>query len=324
MKYTFKIILLLVFSSFLFAETTEKPSIFIASINKVGQANEISAHKIYSGMKLAIAISQKYSTFSQEYRDSILYSLSSDSAMVTAYDAGKAANADWLMFLSCGKFNNMLRIETKLINMADSSKRLSGIGYDLINFRAEDSTLIADPSILKASQRSFAAAFNDSLMYENAPGKFKVFPGKSLAIGGIEFIENPKYTKWDLYDKKIINSYYAIETMFEEIHQNDGFIPYDIETRDSIFAYFRLMIPENYTKPTTEELDALSHFGVESFITGNIRRIDSGAELNLMLYLFRRGNLIEINSVKGIILEDNIEEFRDEIEKLTKELLSLK
>ena len=227
-----------------------------------------------------------------------------------------------LMFAGVNRFKNVLRVDIALVDVADTSKRQTGYGYALLNFRQFDTDApVIMPSLVRAIQRAYAAAV-DSAIYENVENKeYRVFPAAPTVIAGLNYVDNDSLETWDIFTKKMISSYDAIEVIFEQVAKHKNYFVYDTETRDSVYAMFGYYVVENYNSPTHAEIDALRKFKVEYIITGNLRRIENGAELKLYLIRIDENSADIIKEDKTIVLHDSQEEFRLSLSFLTNKLL---
>ncbi|MDQ1266961.1 MAG: hypothetical protein QG635_2114, partial [Bacteroidota bacterium] len=97
----------------------------------------------------------------------------------------------------------------------------------------------------------------------------------------------------------------------------------DTESRDALYALFKIYVVENYTSPTAFELEALSVLEVNSYIYGTCRRTEEGARIELNLYDINDKKMIIINSVGSSLTSDSIDELRKTLKYLTGKLLGI-
>lgn len=227
-----------------------------------------------------------------------------------------------LLFAGVNRFKNVLRVDIALVDVADTTQRQTGYGYALLNFRQFDTDApVIMPSLVRAIQRAYAAAV-DSSIYENVENtEYRIFPAAPTVIAGLNYVDDDTLETWDIFTKKIISSYDAVEVIFEQVAKHKDYFVYDTDTRDSVYALFGYYVVENYNSPTHAEIDALRKFNVEYVITGDLRRIESGAELKLYLIKINENSVEILKEDKTIVLHDNQEEFRLSLSFLTNKLL---
>ncbi len=300
------------------------PLVFMADVNILGDTVNINPLKADAGLVAAVKLSQKYSIAPIAVRDSLAKTLTENGKKPTAKNIAKIMNADKLIFMTINKLKNMIRVEIAAKGPDPASKASRGIGYALVRYKHKrDNSPLTDPTLLNAIQRAFAASMGDSSMYSHLEGDLQVYPARTLVIGGLIFQNDSRYRDWELFDYKEINSYDAVETIFEAATASKKYVPYDVATRDSIYAMYNMYGVENYKSPSTFELEALSELEVQSYITGMFTRTEEGATIELYLADIEESRL-EINkSAAGSINDDDIEEFRSELQKLTRELLDI-
>ena len=302
-----------------------KPLVFMADANILGDTVNITPVKADAALVAAVKLSQKYSIAPMTVRDSLAQTLAENDKKPTAKKIAEIMNADKLIFMTVNRLKNMIRVEIAAKGPDPASKARRGIGYALIRYykQQRDDIPLIDPTLLHATQRAFAAAMNDSSMFSHLEGDLEVYPARTLVIGGLIFQNDSRFRDWELFDYKEINSYDAVETIFKAATESRQYVPYDVASRDSIYAIYNMYGVENYKSPSTFELEALSELEVQSYITGMFTRTEEGATIELYLADIENSRL-EINkSAAGSISEDDIEEFREELQRLTRELLDI-
>jgi len=274
--------------------------------------------KIHAALSLATKITGKYELISNEDIDSLKSFLEYAPSLSEAFDS---LEASYFAFVSVNRLENMLGLDLKLKNNEYGSKILMGRGYSNLSFQIGNSGLkIYDPPLLRAMQRAFAGAIKDTMLYDSLKGDLKVYPAAATVIGGIKYIDNDNLRKWDLFETKVVSSYFACETIFEHSYQNNFYEIYDLASRDSIYSMYRLYGVENYDLPSSHELKALEEMDVEYYITGQFIRTDEGAELKLYLSKISGQNLRIIKKAEATLKEDSLEKYGNLLKELTLEL----
>ena len=298
-----------------------KKKILIGNVQKGLGADSIPSVKFSQALKLATAVTEKYELIAQNKIDSLYDVYNEDKLNVLK--AAELLNADLIIFGRLDRLHNLLRVDIKLVDPSDSSIS-KGTGYDLLNFLdLKKNERMIDPGILAATQRAFADAKNAPSMYEDAPGTMKVYPTSTLVVAGLGFIGQKDTTKWDLYNNKEVNSFSVVESIFEAASKYDKYTVYDTDTRDSLYALFKLYGIENYMSPTTYEIDALRKMQVDYFITGRIQFETDSAEIKMVLFEIDSLGQTAIREVNGVLKEDNVKIMNKTIRKLTYQLLKL-
>jgi hypothetical protein len=327
MKKGFYILItLLSITYFLKSEPADssKIRILLANIKISNSAKDISETKVDAAFHLAALLSEKYESIPISIRDSIVLQMQKDSLKPTAFDVACQLKADRVFSLSVNQFKNMLRVEIVSSKVQEKQEKTIGVGYSLIHFmKYDEDTPLYDPSLLESIQRAFAVAEHDSSLYSKVEGKLNVMPAKTLVIGGIEFLNDKTLTPTELFDKKEVISYSILENIFDATKDSKNFVCYDLETRDSIYAVYNLYIMENHRGPTAMELEALNKFAVDCYITGTFKRVEGGAELELLLCNIDKNNLNIVSKEKGFLSEDSIDKLMALAKELTKKILKL-
>lgn len=311
-------------------------TILLANVNideNLKGKNGLNINKVEAGFQLAIDLTSNYSNIDYKIKDSIIKS----SNKLTVKELSEKVNADFSAFMKIKKLENMIRVDLDLID--SKNEKLSGYGYSLIQFRLrENQQQIYDTAILKALQRALASIL-DSNLYAKAGGSFEVYPAPIIVIGGIEFLDKDESNevekndntniinsnnskKWKLYKNKEINSFDAVETIFETIYsKSKKFEVYDIASRDSMFAIFGIYGIDNNHFPTTNEILILNKMKVDNYIFGSLVKENNIVNLSLVLSQIKDNNLSVIKKVETKIENDDISNLREQIRKLTIEIL---
>ncbi|MBM2815536.1 MAG: hypothetical protein HW421_2298 [Ignavibacteria bacterium] len=282
----------------------------------------VNEGKIEAALNFIAIQTGKYELVPLHVRDSLSVQLKAAGEESTVYEIAKSTGADKNVFITISQLKNMLRVEL-IINTTEGFDARTGVGYCLLNYReiGNDKALY-DPSLLKAIQRAFAAAVRDTNLFRQPDGSRTVMPTKTLAVGGLLFQTRPEILpKWELLNDKEVNSFDVVETIFSAAKDCPYYTVYDTETRDGIYSLFNLYIVENFVPPSPEEINALIKLEVDSYLTGSIRRIESGAFAELQLYDISTGKIRQIRSASDTIKTDDILDCRTVLQKLTKKVL---
>ncbi|WP_410969021.1 hypothetical protein, partial [Salmonella sp. SAL4444] len=79
-------------------------------------------------------------------------------------------------------------------------------------------------------------------------------------------------------------SYAVVLDIIRTVLDNPHYVVYDMDTRDSVYALNGLYLIENYSAPSTLELQILERFDVNNYITGAFyREVDGRATLSMSL-----------------------------------------
>ncbi|MFA6571836.1 MAG: hypothetical protein WCT77_11450 [Bacteroidota bacterium] len=286
--------------------------------------SSVSESKVEAALSLASELSGKFKLIPGELRDSAVAELKQQQAVTSAMAVAGKLNADKIFVVTLNRLQNILRVDISCIQVSSPEVKLHGKGYAHLHyFKEAGDNPVYDPMILAAMQRALADCVGDSLLYEHASGPFRVFPTSSMVVGAIEFVEDSKFPEWEIFSKKVIMSYDLIESVFEEAKNCQDYAVYDVGTRDSMFAMFGYRLVENYRPPAIEELKMYEKFEVKYYISGLIRRVAQGAELELYLSYVDYNKLSIIRKEKGLLQDDNIDALRSLARSLTKRLLML-
>ncbi|MFH1050692.1 MAG: hypothetical protein V1779_07150 [bacterium] len=322
-----KLLVLIVFLSSISGITQllncgEKKLLLMGNI-KFGQKTEsITNYKVEAAANLAALVSEKYLLIPTVLRDSLAKLMTKDGLKPQLNIIADTMKADFILFLNISRIHNMLRVELNLVDTKNTSNRNIGEGFANIHYMQEDSSQLIDPALLKAFQRALAVAVKDSNLYANSEAPFRIFPVPTMIVGGLEYKDNPSYfPKWDLFERPIISSYDAVESIFEQAKDSPDYVVYDIPTRDTIYTIFNLYIIENHKPPSYLEIEALDNFLVRGYISGTFTKQSKNAEIEITLNEIINGKLKPIKSEKGTLEKDDLTEFRKVLKEMTKKLL---
>ncbi len=255
-------------------------------------------------------------------RDSVVNSLYESGRSTQVLHVAKELGAQKLLFTRVNVIENIIRTDLSIIDTSDTTSKSEGFGYALVShFDAATGDKVYDPALLTSILRALAIALNDSLLFADKAKGFEIYPASTLVIGGIFYAQDGTQSDWDLFKNHVVSSFTAVESIFESIYKHKQYVVYDMTSRDSVYALFRLYGVENYTAPSQYELSILEQVGVDYFVTGSIERIEQGAKVRLGLYAIRRGSLAFIKERDGILDADNMEKYQNLIRQLASELL---
>jgi hypothetical protein len=305
-------------------EDETRAKILLGSVNHGPAVDSLLIRKAEPGLALALALSGEYIIIPNHMRDSVAREIAREDRQPTLGLVAEKIDAEYIAFITISRLKNMLRADMALAEPGSDAHARRGVGYSLLHFKNESSgEYLYDPSILEALQRAFADALQRPKLYDSAEAKFRVYPAKTLVVGGMYFVDNEDMAKWELFDNKTINSYDMVESVFEAAVESPEYVVYDTDSRDSIYAMSNMYGVENYRSPTKYEIKALHKFEVDSYITGIFKRTLKGAHIELHLCDINNEVLNVTKSVKGEIHEDSITELRKRTKELARELLEI-
>ncbi len=299
---------------------------FIAKTDFGIYAQDISLYKLDAALNFAAGATQgKYQYLPFSLLDSIVKEELKNHKILTAIELAEKTGADFFIYYRVNRLHNILRVDMSAISVKDTTQKRFGVGYAAIRYKKlTDQEQLTDPALLTATMRAFAVTTGDSSLYV-LNDSVQVKPLPTLAIGGINYINDETEPLWEIFREKEISSYDAVINIFDEIKDTPFFVVYDIETRDSVYALFNLLMVENYKTSTSTELKALYNMDVNYFITGILTRDKYGAILDLYFCrLLKDGKLAVLQKATGLVKEDSIKEFKDVIRKTVNKLMKLK
>ncbi len=303
-------------------EKIEKQRIMIANAYFGENAKQIDQSKLEAAVTLASALSDKYYLIPGTKLDSTAKVMRSLGEEPTALSVANRLNVQKILFFNVNMFQRILRVGVTATLSDSTNYQTEGEGWSAIRYLSKkDDKPMIDPALLTAVQRAFADMDNDSLMYDKAEGSFRVYPAEPLVIGPIDFIDDDDLPDWEIFDTKEVYSFDAIETIFEQTIKDPSLVTYDLDTRDSLYAMFGMHLVENFNAPSSLELEILTNMDVKYFITGNLKRVEGGAFLELFFCELYKNKLNILKSAEGILTEDSIEQMRKLIKKLTHKIL---
>lgn len=304
---------------------SNKSRIMLANVKYYKGIDEhVTDFKVDAALNLAAKFSKKYVLVPLKVRDSVAAEMRDSAKKPTVLNVAKNLDVDELLFVLVNKLQNMVRVEITIKSVEDTTKESAGVGYSLLHYmKLQDDKPLYDPTLLEAIQRAFARAEGDTMMFADAPGSFRVLPAKTLVIGGLMYRDDKSLDEWELFDTKEISSYDAAEAMFDAARESEKYAVYDIPSRDTLYTLFNLYGVENFNAPSSYEIMALSEMDVQRYITGVFERVKKGAEIKLYLCDFKNKSLDILKTAEGSISEDDIDEMRLEVKRLTRKLLGI-
>lgn len=323
MRLLLKTLLILILTAYIASasEDTTKLRVLIASTETGRNATEVAASKIYSAMNLVCELSQRYVLLTPTEVDSSLARLKRDSLEANAINVGRDLRINRIVFIKISRIANLLRADLVTMDSTGNNPHEAS-GWASLRYREEGThKILYDPAMLKALLRAFAVAEQDSSMFLSDGIKEKIMPVPALAIGGMMFFENPSFRPWDIFSKKEIASFDALETIYDAGKHTMKYELIDTETRDSLYAIANLFMIENFNPPSQSELNVLEKLQIGYFISGSIVQTFAGASVKLRLCKIKDALLITIREEEGIIGEDSLQEMREVISSLTMKLL---
>ncbi len=300
-----------------------KERFFVGKVEIGNNIEELSERKIEAALNLIQKWAHRFVLIPIDIRDSIARAIETEGKHPTILEIGKRLGASRALFFRLNRLANVFRLDVSAYNFLDSST-ISGSGYALIHYKLQDKNEpIYDPALLAAMQRAFAEILADSLMFWELPGSLKVKPAPTLVIGSINYIESDSLRKWNIFQKRQVSSFFAIESIFEEARLSHDFIAFDNESRDSIYALYNFFEPENFSAPTPLEIRALFELGVDYLLTGELFADTNNIKIRLYLCKIDRNGLIIEKQLEDKLPEDNMEKYAQILKELTSKLLKI-
>jgi hypothetical protein len=316
--------------------TPTKAKYILADIDKTNLP--VSDKKISAGLSLALELTDSMMLLSSKVTDSTARSIiQSGTVNPTAVEIAKRLNADGIISVKLGKIHHVVRAEVQIARAPFFNEVQIGVGYSVARYRKapadslsskanteQSEAIVYDPAILSSIQRALCTALKDSSLYKQLSGELNVKPAPLLAIGGIEFANITGVSNWLMFRKSTITSYDMTLSVMETAMKSSDYVCVDTDSRDSIYALFKLFGVENDKQTTGLELDALRKIEVQYCITGTLLRTEKGAKLMMELNMIEPGNTLRaIRAVEGELNEDNFQTLRIITKKCTRILLGM-
>lgn len=331
--------------------------VFLLGGATCGRALSISPAKMEAGCALALHLSGRYALFPTEKVDSVAKEIIAAEAAAVGATSGAVAGAAsgaatgaasgatagsvdsmspisskrvattigarGILFVRFDRLENIIRAEVRIVWDSGYTRTTTGRGFALIRYRSEKmNEVVSDPAMLTALQRALCVAMGDSALYSSGEGIYRVKPAPTLVPGGMVFTSNGSYSPWIVFDKHTVAAYDAVVNVFDTLKNSQDVVCFDIDTRDSVYALFRLFLIENDALPSTNELDALQRLEVSYYITGSCTRTERGAEISLSLARINTGGTYTVlRTVQSELMDDTIVQFRRVVRSLAAQLV---
>ena len=304
-----------------FIDKGGKIRIYLANsvIGKGIDTTLLSADKIKPALHYITLLNDKYELVS----DSLVNDAANKLNSPTAFDIAKEVLADRIFIVKLEQLVNVIRVEIISANYPDTHNARTSEGIAVLHlFKKTDGMPYFDPTILAATQRAFAGIEGDSSMFLKCEEPYNIKPASNIVIAGIEFVNDEKYTNWEVFNNPLIKSFEYSEIIYEAICKIKNYVVFDMESRDALYALFNLFLIENNVMPSYNELAALRRFNVECYITGKIERKINGVDITLKINENTQTSNKIIKSVDREVLENDITKIKNVIKELAKELLA--
>ncbi len=326
-KLIYNLLLIVLFNFVLSAcksissDNDNKIKLLIGKVDFKSSNDELNIQKFDVAMNLLIKATNQYKLFPYSYWDTLA---KQNPNIKSPLKLAKKADIDYLVFANVNILHKIMRTQVVLTSVNDENQKSIGTGYSAIKYiESETGKFVFDPPLLESLQRAMAVALKDSNLFIRPDIGMEVKPVPTLVIGPIDFKNNEFSDNWELVKNKEVNSYSAIETIFDVYKTNKNYVVYDSETRDSIYKIYGFNIVDNHTHSTSSEIKALYNLEVDYFIEGRLDLLENSAELELSLYSIDKNNLIKINSVKEEFDDDSRMVFLEFVTRAAKKLMEL-
>ncbi len=300
---------------------SDLPLIMLGRADFKGDSTSLNIQKFDAALNLALKISGKYNYFGLNQIQQFIGD-NPDYANSKINEIAEKIGADYVAVAQVNTLLHIMRTNISLNRLDNIEKSVSGAGYEVVNYYdANNNGLIYDTSLLNSLMRALSTATNDSTLFAKDTIGISIKPVPTLAIGTIAFISDKEISDdWKIYLEKEVNSYAAVETIYDIIKYSKSYVVYDIETRDTVYKLFGFHIVENYTQPSTHEIKALYQMAVDYYVAGSLNMSDSGAELVLGIYSITKEGLKPIKTEKESFVDDSRMVLLEHIIRATKRL----
>jgi hypothetical protein len=130
--------------------------------------------------------------------------------------------------------------------------------------------------------------------------------------------------KLPIFEEKLISSFAASQSIFDEVTENGEYVVWDIATRDTIMTLEGFYGVENYNLASKTELATLWRAGVDNVIYGVITRQPKNLILKLSLArLLPEGEFEIIKTAEHTFMGDEVVDLIPETKVATRKLLGL-
>lgn len=298
------------------AQTVPKVMMAQCSVDSADAA--ITVGKAEAALGLTIGLSGRAAYIPMAARDSILESSTVAVSQRTVLGAASIVDARYVVFMNVRRLHHLVRSELVVVDATNPGQQRRGVGYSTLRHHHADETVLADPSVLAATQRAYAVAMGDSSMFTQPTidSALHVVPADLAAVGGITFTNDADAQPWELFKQKVAVSYDIAQMIAHGLANASKFTVVDIETRDTMYAMLGLHLTENYNQVSAIELQQLGRFEVTHLVTGTLQRTVQGAVLTLTLNrITANERFTPLRSVEDVITEDTKVALRATVER---------
>ncbi len=316
----------------------KKTQLYIAQI-VIGQGIDTACFhesKVVAAMNLITMLTDNYELIS----DSLIRIAAENlPEKYNAFDMAKQLKVDKILLVKVEQIKNMLRTEISQIALEKPESVATADGFAFMHyFDKKTNQAVYDPSLVESMQRAFAALEGDSLMFmkenlyvlkpdtnklKNINNPYAVKPAPLLVIGGIEFENETPIFRQEIFDNDLIRSYEIAETIFEIAAKSNDWVTFDIASRDELYSFFNIYGIENNLALSLAELSVLQRFGINHYISGKLKVIDSELQITLTLNRINKNDIEKIAVISEKLLKDDKKEMLAITKSLTKKLLKM-
>lgn len=130
----------------------------------------------------------------------------------------------------------------------------------------------------------------------------------------MSFVDDPSQPSWELFKNHTVNGFDVVVNVFDAMKSAADYVCYDVDSRDSIFALFKLYLIENDNEPSRQELDALHKLEVQYYIRGTCHRTPGGADIELYFCSVNsNGTYSIVRTAQEFLDTDDLEAFRQKV-----------
>lgn len=304
-------------------DKSDFPLIMLGRADFKGDSTSLNIQKLDAALNLALKISGKYNYFGLNQIQQFLND-NPDYANSKINELASKIGADYVAVAQVNTLLHIMRTNISLNNLDNVEKSISGAGYEVVNYYdANANELIYDTALLNSLMRALSTATKDSTLFAKDTIGINIKPIPTLAIGSIAFISDKEITdEWKIYLDKEVNSYAAVETIYDMIKYSKDYVVFDTETRDTVYKLFGFHIVENYNQPSTHEIKVLYQMAIDYYVTGSLNISDSGAELVLGIYSITNEGLKPIKIEKENFVDDSRMVLLEHVSRATKRLFN--
>ncbi len=286
------------------------------------KAQYMNQKDVNEALCLAVNLSKEYGTVNFERIDSLRKTMPQTLEKININDIAKRFGTDKVIYASLNTLNNVIRAELIIKSLSDSTYFKKAEGWSVMNYRdILDDKVIYIPTVIEVFQRAFASAMCDTMMYDSYRNDYRVYPAEPLIVCGLEYENNDTLPKWELFERKQLSSYDAVENICTVASFHPDYAVFDLASRDTLWGLVKNFEVFNFKAASIMDIQAMSAIGVKNFITGYIKRIPEGAEIGLRLFEIRRDKAEAMKTKTRILEKDNLESMRYAMKYLTIELL---